>query len=513
MSATTRQTRISLWRVVLVLVLATLVGFWGVRAFSSVILPTEKPGVATFAGYVDVTATPTYPFGTPSGPAQSQVILSFVVADSNAACAPSWGGYYSLAEAGDELELDRRISQLRSTGGDARVSFGGQRGTELAASCADVDALRDAYSQVVDRYELTSIDLDVEGASLSDTDAGLRRAEAIKAVQDAAADEGRSLTVWLTLPVATSGLTAEGVTAVDQMLSAGVDLAGVNGMAMDFGSGLAAGAAYSEAVLNAATALHHQVQAAYTKVGISLDDTRAWSRVGITVMVGQNDVVGEVFTISDAADVNEFARDHGVGQVAMWSLNRDSTCQSPLPTVLSVVQTSCSGIDQGSDSFAVVLSTDLPYMVPETLTASPSDSAEPTVEAVIDLTDDPATSPFPIWDPLGTYPGGTKIVWHHNVYEARYWSTGVAPDTPVASAWDSPWTLVGPVMPGDTPAPLPTLPEGTYPQWDPAEAYVAGTRVQLGLVPYQAKWWTQGQEPGENVAGGSPWILVMPEGG
>src|SRR5665648_590798 len=132
--------------------------------------------------------------------------------------------------------------------------------------------------------------------------------------------------------------------------------------------------------------------------------------------------------------------------------------------------------------------------------------------AGLGVVDDPETSPFPIWDPLGTYPGGTKIVWHRQVYQARFWTSGFAPDTPVTHAMDSPWSLIGPVLPGDSPAALPTLPAGSYPQWDPDQAYVAGTRVQLDLVPYEAKWWTQGQQPGKSVAGGSPWVLVIPGG-
>ena len=35
------------------------------------------------------------------------------------------------------------------------------------------------------------------------------------------------------------------------------------------------------------------------------------------------------------------------GWMSMWSLNRDSACGPPLHAVLTVVQTSCSGIDQG----------------------------------------------------------------------------------------------------------------------------------------------------------------------
>jgi chitinase len=101
-------------------------------------------------------------------------------------------------------------------------------------------------------------------------------------------------------------------------------------------------------------------------------------------------------------------------------------------------------------------------------------------------------------------------VWHHQVFNARYWTSGFAPDTPVANPQDSPWTLLGPMLPGDKPAPMPTLPAGTYPQLNPAQAYTADSRVQLGLVPYTATWWSQGQAPGRFYAGGSPWLLVLP---
>lgn len=509
------RTRVSFLRLGVVLVVAAAVAVVGFRGVTGVVQSTIKPEASAFSAYVDVTVTPTYPFETPAGPAQASVILSFVVADPGDACTPMWGGAYTLDSAASDLELDRRISQLRRTGGDARVSFGGQAGTELASACTDADALAKAYSAVVDRYDLTGIDLDLEGASLTDTAATARRATAIKQVQDDATAAGRHLSVWLTLPVAPSGLTADGTAVVDAMLAAGVDVAGVNGMTMDFGTATSAAHPMSDLVLEAAAALQGQVKSAFSDAGVRLNDSQAWSRVGLTPMIGQNDIATEQFTIHDAIVVNTFARDHGVGQLSMWSLNRDGTCTSPLPSVLTVVQTSCSGVDQNGNLFAELLAEDLPLVVPSAGTSqapSPSVSATADVPVSTDATDDPATSPFPIWDPLGTYPGGTKIVWHREVYQAKWWTSGVAPDTRFATAGDSPWTLIGPVLPGDTPAPLPTLPAGSYPQWDPTQAYVAGTRVQVDLVPYEAKWWTQGQQPGVAVAGGSPWVLVNPGG-
>jgi len=511
-----KRTRVSFLRLSIVAVLVGVLGWAGFNSFAAVISRTVEPGASVFAAYVDVTVTPTYSFGTPAGPAQSNVILSFIVADPTSACTPLWGGAYTLDAASSDLELDRRISQLRSTGGVARVSFGGQAGTEIAVACTDAPALETAYQSVVDRYELSSIDLDIEGASLADTDAGARRATAIKAVQDQTLENGRHLAVWLTLPVATTGLTADGLSVVNQMLAAGVDVTGVNGMTMDFNSGVDASAPYSDAVLESANALQVQVRQAYKDMNITLNDNEAWEKVGVTPMIGQNDIPGEIFTLSDAKVVNEFARVHGLGQVSMWSLNRDAPCESPLPTILTVVQTQCSGVDQGTDTFAEALAEDLPFALAASDVAtseSPSASASPTEQptAVIDdETDDPATSPFPIWDAMGTYPTGTKIVWHHNVYKARYWTSGVAPDTSAAALADIPWTLIGPVMPGDTPAPLPTLPADSYPQWSATETYTTGTRVQLGLVPYEAKWWSEGKTPGESVVGGSPWVLITP---
>lgn len=508
--------RVSVTRV-LVLVLATAGAAWvatsGVRALVD---RADRPGPSTFAAYVDVTATPSFPFETPAGPAQSRVLLSFVVADHDDPCVPSWGGYYRLDAAEATLELDRRIRQLRSTGGDVAVSFGGQAGTSLATGCTDEDRLRRAYADVVERYALTSIDLDVEGAALADAEGVRREAAAVAAVQADAAAAGRPLEVWLTLPVGRSGLTAAGQAAVRTTLAAGVDLAGVSGMTMDFGVVTGAGAPLADVVQEAAGALHRQVGGLWREAGHGLSDSQAWGRVGLTVMIGQSDVVGEVFTLADAARVNEVARERGVGRVSMWSLNRDATCTPPLPAVLTVVQTSCSGVDQGGSSFAEVLAADLERRSPRPA-ASGSGATDlpapgPSPSSTAPVVDDPAHSPYPIWDPYGTYPGGTKIVWHGSVYVARFWTTGVEPGRPAASEWDTPWSLLGPVLPGDTPAPLPTLPAGTYPQWDATTAYVGGARVQVGLVPYVAKWWSQGQEPGVAVPGGSPWVLVYPEG-
>lgn len=431
-----RRTRLSLTRLAVVLACIAGLGMASVRVVSSALAAPSPPARTTFSAYVDVTATPTYPFETPSGPAQSSVILSFIVASPANPCTPSWGGYYTLAEAGTQLQLDRRLAQLRLTGGQAEVSFGGQRGPDLAEVCTDATALQQAYAAVIRHYQLRRIDLDVEGQALNEG-ADRRRAAAIKGVQTAQRQAGQPLNVWLTLPVSRNGLTADGMTALRAMLSAGVELSGVNGLTMDFGVPAASNQPQSDAVIAASKALHSQVSNAWANAGHPLNATQAWAKVGITPMIGQNDVAAERFTLADAAAVNAFARAHGVGRIAMWSLNRDGTCKPPLPSVLTVVQTSCSGIDQAGASFAQVLS--------DKATPAPSNAATPAATSPPagspqTLVDDPAHSPFPVWDPLGTYPGGTKVVWHHEVYQAR---TGRAVSHRTRR-WPTCWTRHGP---------------------------------------------------------------------
>jgi chitinase len=82
------------------------------------------------------------------------------------------------------------------------------------------------------------------------------------------------------------------------------------------------------------------------------------------------------------------------------------------------------------------------------------------------------------------------------------------PDDPVLQSWETPWELVGPVMPGEKPIPRATLPEGTYPNWSGADTYDTGQRVLFNGVPYKAKWWNQGQSPAASSsnANASAWV-------
>ncbi len=475
-------------------------GFWATQVVTAA---AEPRAASWFAGYADVTATPSFAFETSTAKADRNVVLSFVVASPGDACQPSWGAAYSLGEASASLDLDRRIARLQQEGGDVAISFGGQRNDELATACTDVSRLESAYDSVIDRYSVSTIDLDIEGSNLTDTAGTRRRAEAIAAVQKQRRAAGSELAVWLTLPVTPDGLTPDGQAVVRDTLARGVDLAGVNAMTFDYGESLRPGTGVLAASTQALTAVERQLGILYARAGTTLSDKTLWSKIGATPMIGQTDEKREVFSLADARAYNRFADAHGVGRMSMWSLGRDRTCGSNY-TTLSVVSDSCSGVTQGSASFAAILAAGFggrPLDSAGTVTTS-----EPVVTT--SLKDDPATSPYPIWSDTASYLQGTKIVWHHNVYQAKWWTRGDLPDNPVLNAYETPWTLVGPVLKGEKPIPVPTLPAGTYPGWQGGVPFQKGDRVTFDGVPYEAKWWTQGDSPAAASSNpdSSPWV-------
>lgn len=448
-----------------------------------------------FAPYVDVTLTPTYPFQDPAANPVRRVYLGFIVAKPSSACTPSWGGYYTLSDAEQALSLDERIAQVRSQGGTPVLSFGGQANTELAVSCRSVPALTRAYLRPIRRYQVAAIDLDIEGASVTNATANRRRASALAAAQRLLSARGTPLSIWLTLPVTPDGLTAAGLDAVRSLLAAHVRLTGVNVLAMDFGGPVRD---MITPVERAVSVTHGQLES----VGLAHGSQAAWSRLGVTVMIGMNDVPGEVFTLTDAGKLKAFAAARHLARVSMWSINRDSQCGT-LFAQTGVLSNSCSGVKQTPLEYTRIFSG---LAGTETATASATEAGPvPAVQAA--PVDDPNTSPYPIWRPQAMYDTGFKVVWHRKIYQAKWFSQGTAPDAPVDSAAQTSWLLIGPVLAGATPArPLlrDTSPE---PQWSPTMVYQYGARVLYHGLPFSAKWYTQGNPPETALPAdpNSPW--------
>lgn len=494
---------LSPWRVLLgILLLAVVVsgGVFGVMRWKAERLSAERS--PWFASYVDITATPTFAFEQDNATNNRDVVLSFVVASPDDGCVPSWGAAYSLDQASAVLDLDRRIERFRQQGRDVAVSFGGLNNDELALACKDVNKLTAAYRAVVDRYDIDTIDLDLELNGLTDPDAAHRRAQAITALQKERRANGKSLAVWVTLPATAQGLTEDGTNAVSTLLEGGVDLSGVNIMTMNFGDTLQDGQTSYDGAKSALTQTHRQLGVLYQRAGMYLNDATLWTKLGATPMIGQNDISKEVFTLEDAVNLNKFAASKNITRMSMWSVNRDVACGGNYVD-LKVVSDSCSGVSQERLQFTQTLSDNFDGNLALNAAVVTEEDQESELKA-----DDPATSPYQIWNEETAYLQGTKVVWRHNVYESKWWTQGDMPDNPVLQTWETPWQLIGPVLEGETPVKQATIAEGTYPEWNGTDAYDTSSRVMFENVPYQAKWWNRGESPAvaSSNPNGSPWV-------
>lgn len=492
--------RLSPIRLLLLIALIGLLGFGGTTGFKSwQDFRAASGSEPWFGSYVDVTAMPSYPFEQPGADHEQSVVLSFIVA-ADGQCEASWGGYHSLEGAQSAMDLDRRIARLQQGGGSVVISFGGEANSELALACSDVDDLVAEYRAVIDRYSPAAIDLDIEGPALADVASRERRAQAIAILQEDLGEE--QVPVWLTLPVGQDGLTPDGVTTVEEFLEAGVVLAGVNVMTMNYSSPKSA-VDMGRQVIESLEATHRQVMAIYADFGEPLGTHTAWRRIGATPMIGQNNVAADIFTFEDAHELSDFAVDVGLGRMSLWSANRDRTCADAYSDG-HVMSDSCSGIDQGEETFAGILSTGF--------TGTPANLPAEDVEALSpeDIVDDPESSPYPVWNRTASYPAESRVVWRQNVYVSQWWNSAVQPDDPGLGAADNPWQLIGPVLPGESPLPVLALPEDYYEPWDPDVQYVQGDRVFLDGVAYEAQWWTVGENPaaGQADPGASPWRVI-----
>lgn len=303
-----------------------------------------------FGGYVNTTSYPYFDFGTEAA-GQSRTVLGFVVADPEDPCTPSWGGYYGLDEAQETLRMEQQIAGLREAGGDVVVSFGGAAGDELATACTDPDRLLAAYRTVLDRYDLRTVDFDIELDDLEDRQANQRRAEVLVRLQE---ERDEPLEVWATLPVAPHGLDQDPVEVVAQLLAAEVDLAGVNLMTMNYSESKPAGQSMAAASEEAARSAHGQLTALWGAAGQDLSAEEVWHRIGLTPMIGVNDVPGEVLELDAAAELAGFAREQGVGRLSYWSLNRDRSCTAENGDPAEA-NDFCSGLEVEAGEFTRVL--------------------------------------------------------------------------------------------------------------------------------------------------------------
>ncbi|KAJ3180994.1 hypothetical protein HDU87_001642 [Geranomyces variabilis] len=279
-------------------------------------------GSRTFAPYVDVTGWPTLDISAVAQTTGANYFtLAFVVADS--ANDPAWGGV-TKTSSGFYLDI---LTKLRTMGGDAIISFGGASGQELAIPITNVKTLTAQYQSVIDAYAATWIDFDIEGSAISDTAANDRRNQAITALQAA----NPNLKVGFTVAVMPNGLDTTVLALLESAAKYSTKIDVLNIMAMDYGPGAApnGGTGMGDYAIAAAQETYSQLQSA------GFGNTK----VGITPMIGQNDVQGEIFRLADAKALVAWASGQSwVGEIAMWSVNRDTSVQGALYASSQITQ-------------------------------------------------------------------------------------------------------------------------------------------------------------------------------
>ncbi|MDI2128931.1 glycoside hydrolase family 18 protein [Yinghuangia seranimata] len=308
-------------------------------------VPTPRPGGSTavrVSPYIDVSAPGPYDLaGALRTTGVRDWTLAFVVDSGD--CTPSWGGGMRL----NDPAVVQRVNELRTLGGDIGISFGGSAVTDLAASCTTPEALAAAYLKVVDSYQLTRVDLYVDGRSLGRRDIVERRNQALAIVVDAVHRKGGTLNITYSLPVTPTGFGDDALALLRDAGTRGIPVAYVNLLAMDYGSAIAPDPAgrMGRYAMDAARTVHEQLRSLWP----ALADEQVWQRISVTPMIGTDDVPGEVFTLEDARQLARFAAEQHVGRLSWWSAGRDRPCGTGAGLVMA--DPACSGVAQSPESY------------------------------------------------------------------------------------------------------------------------------------------------------------------
>jgi chitodextrinase len=275
--------------------------------------PTGNNTTAVYAPYIDMCIASDDNLVAIS---QASGIKTFTLAfiQSSGMNSIAWAGTGSSSITNDVLPngttMLSQIQALRAAGGNVIISFGGAAGTDPAMAFGSAQALQAAYQSVIDRYHVSSLDFDIEGTPETDQASITMRDQALVGLK--AANPG--LTISFTLPVTPTGLDAKGLNVVTSAKADGLTPDIVDLMTADYNSQIDQGGAMGLDAIDAAISTETQLRS----LGIG-------SKIGLTPMIGLNDVTSEIFTTADAQKVVDFVKsDPSIGRLSMWSVARDN---------------------------------------------------------------------------------------------------------------------------------------------------------------------------------------------
>ena len=329
-------------RVALIAAVAAVVGLGATSAQGATALPAHA-----YAPYFETWTTDSLTTTAQDSGAR-YFTLAFLETLSRTSCTLAWNGRRRDPVSNGRYLSD--IASLRGIGGDVIPSFGGwsadQGGTEIGDSCKDVNTIAAVYEDVITRYDVTRLDMDVEGRSLNRTAGIDRRNKALKLVEDWAAAQRRPFEVSYTVPTSASGLEASGVAILQNAIANGTRVDVVNIMAFDYYDRVTTD--MGTAAIDAASGLVAQLHGLYpSKTTAQLD-----AMVGITLMPGLDDYPKktEKTTLAHAQQVYDYAQANGFNTLSIWAIQRDNGgCPG------GTGSNSCSGIVQSMWDFSHLL--------------------------------------------------------------------------------------------------------------------------------------------------------------
>jgi chitinase len=400
--------------------------------------------------------SPPDPIAVMNATGQKAFQLAFILAPSGGGCSATWDGTRAVSS---DTAAGSLIATIRANGGDVSVSVGGYGGTKLGQTCGTPAATATAYQAVVTKYALKAIDFDLEEPEYENATAVHNELGAAQILQR----NNPGLYVSVTTAGTASGTGWFGQQMLNDAKSLGFTPA--NYSIMPFDGGFNGGSSQ----VSALEAFHSILMTTF-----GWDSATAYSHEGVSMMNGRSDA-GEYFRQADFQTVLDYATGHHLARYTYWSVNRDRQCPDPNQSTTSGT---CSSVPQTAWEFTKY-------------TARFAGATPPTTQPTVNPTTTPPTGTCsaPAWSASTVYTGGQTASYNGHIWKAQWWTQGETPGS--AQVWVDQGACSGSPT---TPPPGPC----TAPAWSATTAYVGSSVVSYNGHKWTAKWWTQGDIPGNN---------------
>jgi chitinase len=417
--------------------------------------------------YVNDTATPD-PGTIMDATGQKAFELAFIL--DAGGCTPAWN---TTDPVSSDTSVGNLINGIRAKGGDVSVSIGGYGGTKLGQDCGTPAATAAAYQQVVSKYSIHAMDFDLEEPEYENSTAIANELGAAQILQR----NNPGLIVTVTMPGTTSGTGYFGGLLLDESKSLGFTPASFS--IMPFDGGFNGGSSQTAAL----DAFHSLLE---THMG--WDSATAYAHEGISMMNGRSDT-GEYFYQSDFQTVLSYVESNHLGRYTFWDVNRDRQCTPPDNN--GTTSSTCSSVPQNSWDFTKY-TTQFAGATPPTTVPSSTPSSSPTGGT------GGGTCSAPAWVSTTAYNGGAVVSYNGHQWTAKWWTQGDIPGNNSQNVWTDNGACSG----GSNPSPSASSGTGggtcSAPAWVSTTAYNGGAVVSYNGHKWTAKWWTQGDIPGNN---------------